>query len=128
MKRGCPDPAGGGRLHRGDGQKKEGSRWPPSPMASSIVRPDPLRARGSSGLAADGRQLAALQLVLGGGVELELLLVVLALDLDHDRVLAREGAPEDLLAERVLDHVLDGATERPGAVIGVVALDDQVIL
>ena len=30
--------------------------------------------------------------------------------------------------ERVLDHVLDGPAERPGPVVGVVALGDQVIL
>ena len=62
------------------------------------------------------------------GGELELSVLVLALDLDVDPVLALERAAEELLGQGVLDQVLDGATERPGAVIGVVALGDQEVL
>src|SRR5271166_5692656 len=92
--------------------------------------------RSGTGRAWTGRRLAAnagqgmfLGLLLGDGLELEPFRIglTLALDLDDDRVPAGEGAPEDLLAERVLDHVLDGPAQRASTVVGVVALGDQVV-
>ena len=44
-----------------------------------------------------------------------------AVGLDDDRVALAEAAGQDVDGQRVLDHPLDGALERPGAVDGVVA-------
>src|SRR5262249_19584789 len=61
---------------------------------------------------------------LFGSVEGEAVLAALLGDADGNRVLAVEGAAEAVLRQQVLD----GSTQRPGAVLGAVALGDQQVL
>ncbi len=49
-------------------------------------------------------------------------------DLDVHGVLALEAVPQNLLAQGVFNQVFDGAAQRPGPVVRVVALGDQEVL
>src|SRR5262249_37042542 len=101
-----------GRETRG---KKRGAG--PAGLAPLFVIPPSPGGRRRSALAAVARG-GADQLRRAGAarrVEDQLLLAVLLLDAHRDRVLAVERAADHLLGQRVLDQVLDGPPQRPGA-------------
>src|SRR3954471_14131797 len=77
-------------------------------------------------LAAGGGRALALR---GRGLEVEVLFSALFLaDRDLDQVLALEAAAQDLLGQRVLDVLLDRATQRASTKIRIGALVDQKFL
>src|SRR5574338_735842 len=77
------------------------------------VRAGPVPARSGSGL------------LTGQGAEYEAFLVLG--NIDFDLVPAADFAQQDLFAERILDVALDGAAQRAGTEVLVIALLDQEI-